>query len=116
MYNGKSIVGFYLKFTPTPIAHGYLLTKGSYQQVTCPGWYPVIVYGLSEQGEMTGSGTKLSDGLQHGLVVSGNTCTLIDFPGSTLYNSVNSINPRGDVVGTYGTPDGNGHGYLRTKH
>ena len=115
MIDGKSIVGFYLD-TPTGPAHSYLLNPGNYQPVNCPGWDPAIVTGLNPKGEMTGGGITLADGLQHGLVVSGSQCILIDFPGSIGFNYVNSINSGGDMVGTYQTPDGNGHGYLRTKH
>ena len=89
---------------------------GAYQTITCPGWDPVVLTSLSPQGDMTGSGTYLADGRQHGVVVSNGKCTAIDFPGSVGKDYVNSMNPKGDLVGTYQTPDGNGHGYLRTKH
>ncbi len=121
MTNGKTIVGVYLR---TQKAHSYRLTGGNYQTVTCAGWDPVLVVGITPllvfrstlQVEMTGSGTLLADGRQHGLVVSGSKCTAIDFPGSMGGNVVNSINPAGDMVGTYQTPDLNGHGYLRTNN
>jgi len=114
MVNETSIVGFYLDSSGT--ARAYLLRGGTYQSVTCVGWDPVILTSLTPQGDMTGGGLLLADNRQHGLVVSNARCSAIDFPGSVGNDYVNSMNPKGDMVGTYATPDGSGHGYLRTKH
>jgi probable HAF family extracellular repeat protein len=113
MLNEKSVVGFYVDSTPS--AHAYLFSDGNYQPVSCPGWDGLVLTSLNPQGDMTGGGFRLADGRPHGVVVSNGKCTAVDYPGSVGADYVNSMNPRGDLVGTYATPDFQGHGYLRTK-
>jgi hypothetical protein len=119
MINGNTILGFYLEKTVTNdiVPHTYLFSRGKYKEVTIAGWKRITLTGLNPQGHMTGGGTLLADGLQHGLVLRLGKISKIDFPGSVPGSSyVNSINTRGDMVGVYQAPDLSWHGFLRTKH
>jgi hypothetical protein len=117
MVNQKIVVGYWLEpIAPNvKVPHSFSFSAGKYQEITCPGWTLLVLSGLTPQGDMTGGGQRLADGTFHGLVVSGGKCTAVDFPGSVGNDYVNSMNPSGDSVGTYATPDFNSHGYLRTK-
>jgi hypothetical protein len=118
MVNQKSIVGYWLEqIAPkVKVPHSFSFSGGKYREVTCPGWTQLVLSGLTPQGDMTGGGQRLTDGTLHGLVVSGGKCMAIDFPGSVGNDYVNSMSPGGEMVGTYATPDGNSHGYLRAKN
>jgi hypothetical protein len=47
----------------------------------------------------------------HGFVLSKGKFVSIDIPGA-ISTVANGIDPEGNVVGFYGTPDGHTHGYL----
>jgi uncharacterized membrane protein len=53
----------------------------------------------------------LSDGHDHGFLLSQGEFTTIDPPGSILTGAA-GINSRGDIVGPYFTADGKSHGFL----
>jgi hypothetical protein len=55
-----------------------------------------------------------ADGHLHGLLVKGNGCIAVDFPGSTA-TYANGINSRGDIAGRYTDPQGNTHGFVVTR-
>jgi hypothetical protein len=54
------------------------------------------------------------DGKQHGFVLSKGKFVSIDIPGATA-TEANGIDPQGDVVGRYVTPDGHTHGYFLAR-
>ena len=91
-------------------AHGFLLYRGNFQAIDCPGYTNLFLSGLDPVGLMTG-GFSSPDGSTHGAVVHNGVCTQVDFPGGTN-TYANGNNGQGDIVGRYTGPDGVVHGYL----
>jgi uncharacterized membrane protein len=113
MIIGRHVVGGY--FDSNFAAHGFLLYNHNFQTIDCPDSTSVFLSGLNLQGEMTGEVT-MSDGIQHGLLVSGGKCIVVDVPGSLPgSNYANGLNSTGDMVGRYATSDGVMHAYLHRR-
>src|SRR5215831_8915254 len=112
MIVGKRIVGGY--FDDNFIPHGFMLDRGVFQEVACPGYSHVFLSGLNSVGDMTG-GFNSSDGVLHGVLVKDGNCISVDFPGSTS-TYANAEDPGGNIVGRYTDTAGRTHGFLLIRN
>jgi hypothetical protein len=103
--NGE-IIGIYGDSAGT--AHGYELIKGSFTTIDVPGATGSLPTMIAA-GRIVG-GFSNATGLHGFLLTKGNFQT-IDCPGST-FTFLSGMNPQGQLVGGYGTFDGQSHGAL----
>ena len=84
----------------------------SYTTVDYPGAaLTELIGGPNPQGTSVGGYTLTAGGALHGFTVRGGVFTPFDPPGST-FTTVNFINPRGDIVGSYVDTGGVSHGFV----
>jgi len=90
------------------VLHGFLAQNGHFMPFDFPGASgslpTMIAAGILTGGYFGPSGT-------HGLVVSHGEYRSIDCPGGT-FTFLSGVDPEGNTVGGFGTPDGHYHGAL----
>jgi hypothetical protein len=88
--------------------HGYQLSKGSFTAIDVPGATgslpTMIAAGRIVGGSFSNTGT-------HGFLLKNGAFQTIDCPGAT-FTFLSGIDPQGQMVGGYGTFDGQSHGAL----
>jgi hypothetical protein len=84
----------------------------SYTTVDYPGAaLTELIGGPNPQGTSVGGYTLTAGGALRGFTLRGGVFTPFDPPGST-FTTVNFINPRGDIVGSYVDTGGVSHGFV----
>ena len=84
----------------------------TYTAVNYPGAaLTELIGGPNPQGTSVGGYTLTAGGALHGFTLKDGVFTSFDPPGST-FTTVNFINPRGDIVGTYVDARGVSHGFV----
>src|SRR5258708_4759475 len=95
--------------TISDIAHGFLLSEGSYSTLDVPGSRLSAAGGVNSSRQRVGSDSTQSS--LHGFLLSGDSYTTLDVPGS-INTFADGINDAGQVVGWYGDASGREHGFL----
>src|ERR1700737_156891 len=80
----------------------------AFTTIDVPGASSTQAIGINGCGDIVGF--YVSDGVQHGFLLSDDSFATIDVPGASLTQPT-AINPRGDIVGFY-VSDGVAHGFL----
>ncbi len=108
------IVGGYDQAPGMIFLHGFLrMSDGKYSPIDFPG-----AVGLNEAQDINDPGQIVgryddADGIRHGFLLSGDSYTTLDPPGSTDTIAW-KINDCGLIVGTYVDAGGSNHGFLAT--
>jgi len=91
--------------------HGFLYRRGECTLLDVPGIYVFEANGINTARHIVGG---LSDsGGQHGFLLKDEQFTIIDYPdASTHATTLNGINNRGHIVGTFTTQGGSIHGFV----
>jgi probable HAF family extracellular repeat protein len=93
--------------------NGFVLSKGVFTWIDVPGAIGTGVYGISENGLLSGSYDDASS--SHAFFRSKNgIVTTLDPPGSILSQGY-KVNAQGQVVGYYWDPTNKRHGFIWTK-
>ena len=85
-------------------SHGFVNDHGSFSFLDYPGGYDTVIYGINDNGQMSGVYQDSPSGNTHGFFYSGGTFTSIDYPGASLTQAI-GINNAGVVAG-YGAAIG----------
>ena len=89
----------------------------AFTTIDFPGASKTIVMGNNARGDIIGYYT--ADNQTHGFLLEQGVLTTLDYPGTDATSTqANAINDAGDIVGVYSLksgPQGNVHGFLRTK-
>jgi hypothetical protein len=96
------IVGIYEPSIASQVRAGFLFAKGQVQDVVFPGAALTTPSAIANDGTVIGSYSAGDADGAHGFTLSNGTFTSFDPPGST-YTIVSSINPHGDIAGTFYT-------------
>ena len=109
--NAGRVVGTY--YSSNGVRRGYVFDGHTYTTIDFPGAAHTFIFGIGGSGSTVGSYTTQSGGgLWHGVLETGGTFTVYDFPGQETDGR--AINASGQIVGIYnngpGTPD---TGYLK---
>lgn len=81
------------------------LAQGTYTQADCPGAVGTLPWGIDTAGEVSGTYDD-SSGKVHGFLLSGVTCTTIDYPETPTHTEVYGLNDEGQIVGFDGSSVG----------
>lgn len=100
--------------------HGFLVHKdGTVAPVEVPGPFITTPVSINNKGNVVGIYADTAFTSQHGFILSHGVYTTLDYPGTTGTigggaTAANSINDRGEIVGSYLDLSGNWHGFIAT--
>jgi probable HAF family extracellular repeat protein len=97
------IVGVYDGSQPT--THAFLLQNGQYQRIDTPFGTQAEAFAINNPGSITGLGYTDPNGAATSFVLSHNTFSSFQFPGS-IFSELSSINNSNDLAGFFLDPDG----------
>lgn len=96
--NADEIVGCY-GTTGFSSGEGVLLANAAFKIVKGPSGYPACIYGVSNDGKISGT-YQDTGGKIHGFLLVGKTYTILNYPGA-VETDATGVNKSGVVVGYY---------------
>ena len=88
-----------------PVTHAFFLRNGQYQRIDTPFGTQAEAFAINDPGSITGLGYTDPFGPATSFILSHNSLSPFQFPGS-IFTSLASINNSNDVAGYFVDPDG----------
>jgi probable HAF family extracellular repeat protein len=93
--------------------HGFIYQNASFAHLDYPGALDTYPYGINSRGDIVGNWDTDQSTVGHGFVFSSGRIFSFDVPDAVPEGTAaDSINERGQIVGSYIDLDGNSHGFL----